>query len=328
MITEIAEPKKLYLLNLKRNLTLEHELFRIISYLNEYNIASIPLKGPLMARFLCGDSAVAKSAPCDLDLLAHESDLKKAEKCLSELGYEFTDAPDRIGVLHKFAKQISLKKRGEWHNGILLDLHWGFRNRFTDTHLNEFWSGAAYVNFDGHEILMPAKEDLLLYLSLIAIYDDCFVQAKYLKDISSALKLFGGEIDWDKLIYKAKRHGLKTALFLALKLSKELFGANLEDKVLKSITPHPMKMAFLNLFVNKKNVLDNQKKFASTYFWRHFLSSFILSKDIFDCLKIIFKKIFIPMEEAMAYWGQPISKVSYPLYIRRLLKPCKPNTFR
>ena len=82
----LSRLKNLYFLNLRRNVLLEQELFRIISYFKELNIPVIPLKGPILARYLYNDLALRQTS-CDLDLLVRHETIEKTKEKLAELGY-------------------------------------------------------------------------------------------------------------------------------------------------------------------------------------------------------------------------------------------------
>ena len=316
----LSKLKNLYLLNLKRNILLEQELFIILSYLQGLNIAVIALKGPLLARYLYNDLAL-RQASCDLDLLVKYENIEETEQKLQKIGYSFPlGKGGQADFFHRFRKQITLQKHREGLNDIILDLHWDFRDRFINTHLEEFWFNAAYINLDGHRILAPSEEDLLLYLTLNAISDFDFVQIKYLYDIHQLITTRANNINWNILVSKARQISLGAVIFVTLRLCRDLFNTDIPQKILGS-RKSVIRDNLIKLWINKKNILRFREKIASGYIWRHFVSSYILSKNIFACMRIIYNKIFLPMDEVMYFYEQPLSKAPYSLYIKRLLKP-------
>ena len=73
----LAKLKNIYFLNLQRNLLLEQEFFGILNHLQDSGIPVIPLKGPLLARWLYGDSGL-RQASVDLDLLVRQEAVNQA----------------------------------------------------------------------------------------------------------------------------------------------------------------------------------------------------------------------------------------------------------
>lgn len=314
----LSKLKNLYIFNLKTNIILERDLFKILSIFRESNIAVIPLKGPFLARYLYQDLALRQTS-CDLDLLVPQEKLQDAEDILQTIGY-YTDDKRRTGY-HKFCREIPFFKKNSELQNFYIDLHWDIRDRFIRTHNSDFWLNAKEINIDGYPILVPSCEDLLLYIALISIYDYSFVQIKYLYDLHRLISRFGEKINWQFCLKKAKQFSLDAALFFALKLSQDFFHTDLPKGLLNAIKPDFIKENLLKLWINKTNVLRFGTKFASSFTWHNFVSRYLFSADFFDCIRMICQKIFKPMEEVMWIYNQPLSKVSYSLYIKRLLKP-------
>src|SRR3989338_400160 len=202
------------LLNLKRNLELDAELSRILSRLDGSGIEAIPLKGTALAKFIYGDVSL-RPAPCDIDILVRREKVRAAEGILEDMGYSFCIPEEKIAARHEFNTQINLWKQG---SGILLDLQWALRDRFTPSHIEDFWKNARYASLDGQRILMPSTEDLLLYLALSAMSDFDFVQLKYIYDMHSLVMKSGKAIDWKVALEGAKKNYLTAPLFFSLSL--------------------------------------------------------------------------------------------------------------
>ncbi len=296
--------------NLKKNIILERESFNILSYLEKTNIPAIPLKGPFLARYLYDDLAL-RQASCDIDILIPPGRLGEAERKLEETGYHYSHHRE-ADFFRKFRKEITLQK-----DNISLDLHWNFSDKYINAPIEEFWRNARYMDFDGHRALSFSDEDTVLYIALTAIADFDFILPKYLYDIHKAICKFGRTIDWDTLISRARGHRLDRALFFALKSANELFDTGMPRAFKKSFFSENL----LKIWINKNNILRNRVRIASSYSWRYFASSYIYSKNLFDCARTIYDKIFLPVEEAMGLWDEPLLKKSYSLYIKRLLNP-------
>lgn len=191
----LAKLKSLYLVNLKINLKLEKELLNIIHYFKENDITIIPLKGPVLARFLYGDLSL-RGRSGDLDLLIKKEQLKEAEEALGKIGFN----PNRESA-DIFWRSFNLKYYREIGfirstNRLLVELHLDLRGLFSYPPLEDFWSGLREFDLDGERILMPSNEDLLTYLCLVAMPLTEFIELRYLYDIHTLISKFGKDLNW------------------------------------------------------------------------------------------------------------------------------------
>jgi len=314
--------KNIYLRNLKRNLIFERELIKILSYLREESIPVIPLKGPFLARRLYQDIGLRKS-PCDLDLLVQPERFQEAREKLQNLGYLCNQ--NNAEHTKKFISQIMLSKSMTGGGNVIIDLHHGFRDRFTGMHAEQIWSNAKIISLEGYQVQAPSFEDLLLYLTLESlrshIYIENFLNLKYIYDIHSLITKFNRDINWQTLEYAAGRLNLNAALYFALKISKEFFDTVTPENFLGQIKPAFIKESVLKLWINKNNILRKNKKIALSYVWRYVATSYLYSKNAFDSIRMMRRKIFLPLEQVAGLYNQPLSQKAYYFYARRLLNP-------
>ena len=311
--------KKLYLQNLKRNIILEKELRCILSVFKESNIPVIPLKGPILARYLYGDLSLRQTS-VDLDLLVHQENIKDAYIILKNFDYN----PDKkiTDAIHKFNNhEIRFYSTATSPKISLVDLHWDICYKSISTHIKTLWKDVREIDLDGYSILVPSNEDLFLYLTLLSIFDYNSIQIRYLYDLHKLIVIFGKEINWEVLIGKARQFNLKTALYFSLKLSQELFDTDLPKGILATLRPPFIKEKVCELWINRTNILKINRKVFWTYVLYYLINNYLCSDNIFDGTRMCYKKIFVSMEEAMWICNQPLSKVSYSLYIKRLLDP-------
>jgi hypothetical protein len=309
-----------YYLRLKRNLILERETWNLLKQFKQSNILVVPLKGPILAKLLYGDVGL-RQVPCDLDLLVHYSQLEKAEEVLLRMGYSLRLDFASLESQHKFRRHVSFTRSSEKSGVIFIDLHWDFRDRFTPTHIKDFWLNVKETNLDGHPVMLPSKEDLLLFLALTIISDFDFVEIRYVFDLHSLITNFRNDIDWATLEAKAKKFGLKTVSFFSLKLAKNLFHTDIPQYFLYGIRPGLIKRCVSRIWINQASVLSHRREIAASYMWRYFASSYILSDSFSGFLRNACKKIFLPASEVMGSCEHLAERVSYPIYIKRLLKP-------
>jgi hypothetical protein len=168
---------------------------------------------------------------------------------------------------------------------------------------------------------MPSDTNLLLYLALNSLSTFEFVELRYLYDIHMLIARSMKQEEWPEVLKKSRSWNLGCVLFFALALCQDLFNTPVPRDVLWQLRPHFLKRALLNIWINKRTILYHNQNIAASYTWRYFVSSYLYSRGILDCSRLMHKKIFLPAQEVMGFYHQPACGVSYRLYIKRLLKP-------
>jgi hypothetical protein len=290
----LARLKHLYLLNLQRNTMLELELLKIVHCLEKSGISVIPLKGPTLSRFLYGDLAL-RQASCDLDLLVRYEAVDKTKNELAELGYSVLKIEHPSDYLYPMGlRQITkfnLENKNAESSGINLDLHYCIRGFFLEEHIQELWQNARRFNLNGYEIPIPSYEDLLIYLCLISITPLEFVQLRYLYDIHRLIGLFGKDLDWQSLFFKARRFNLCACLYFPLRLSQGLFLTNIPQDFLNNIKPSGLFRRLISIWLNPQYVLIINQKKQHRFFINYLLRRYLYSKNSFDFLRKTYIRI-------------------------------------
>jgi hypothetical protein len=113
------------------------------------------LKGPCLAERLYGDASLRTCH--DLDLLIRRSDLARAEKLLTELGFHPNSLPDDY---HR-----------PWsRNALNLELHHNVENPHAfEFDLDAAWARATLSEFHGASVWLFEPSDEMLYLCLHAV---------------------------------------------------------------------------------------------------------------------------------------------------------------
>lgn len=291
----LSKLKNLYFLNLKRNILLEQELFKILAYFQELNTPVIPIKGPILARYLYNDLAL-RQTPGDLDLLVRYEGLDGVREELTKLNYFFCGIePKRdflfpIG-LSKQVEQIMFSKCIDETLNINLDLHWCIRGFYIINDIQRLWQEARPFDLDGQKILMLSNEDTLIYLTIISISILEFVQLKYIYDIHRLVTAFKEELDWDKLLCKAKNLNLENCLYFPLKLSTILFLTDVPKAFLSNIEPDWIPRRLIGLYINEKSTLEIKQKVHSAFFLRYLLGRYLYSGSLNEFLGKSFRRI-------------------------------------
>jgi len=316
--------KNIYIVNLRRNLLLERELLRILSIFKDSDIPVMPLKGVVFARYLYGDLAFRQSS-IDLDLLVREEQIAKAESLLKELGYSFLgkeEDDDRNRFLKlKYDRHLQFSVKANALNTLNLELHCDTRGFFVVTNLRDFWHNSREEQIDGYKVLMPSPEDMLIYLSQLSLSTFEFVELKYLYDLHMCIDKFKRAFHWDSILKKQNIGNLKSYIFFALRLCRNLFQTDIPQGLINQFKPALTKIVFLQAWVNKKNILRKNNFISSSYSWRYLASTCLYAQDLFDFLRKIYEKVFLPMEEVVYFYRRQWQKWPYAVYIKRLLKP-------
>lgn len=318
----IAELKDILRDNLVKNAIACNNLVKVTGYFRENNIPAIPLKGAFMALYLYGDLALRR-VPGDMDLLIKQEDFENARSLLKRIGYKSDN--DNPGLKLKYNRQLRFTNNDAAGKLWVLDLHCGLRSLFIYSETEDLWSRAVEIEIEGVKILSLNNEDLLIYLSLLCMTITESPELRYFYDLHIFIENFYGRIDWEKLGRRLCRHRHKACVFFALKLSREFFHTNIPDGFMRTIRPGFVKITVLKPWINRKNVLYSwdylgRKWYFFFSFWHYFISSYLYSQNILDCLGIICRKVFIPIEDMPASCNH---KPSFILYIERLLKPAR-----
>lgn len=313
--------KNLYLLSLRRNLLLEQELFKITDYFHGLNITVIPLKGPVLARYLYNDLAL-RQASCDLDLLVPYGRIEEIENGLRDLGYALADnSRQRLVEKLRYTPAVSLKKDFNMQESISLDLHKNIRRFLGIDPYPQIWENIRLFNLGGHQVWIPHDEDLLLYLSMVSISTFEFVELKYVYDVHNLVSLKGETLNWQDLSSKAERAGVAYALYFALRLSQEFFKTNIPTGFLKRIKPKILKEMFFRVWVNKNNILNHRREIAFTYTWRYFISRYLYAKNLLALFKKFYCWLFLANEDNQRMYADMGFIQRLYLSTKRLFKP-------
>jgi len=297
----LSELRGIFAFNLKRNVLLERESFETIRCLQDSGIKAMPLKGPIMARYLHGDPALRRTSS-DIDLLVKPENAEKAIGVLRSAGWAFAERTEG-GLSYKdtlkYVGQVSLTKQTRNPLGNLcLDLHRMIFDPFMFPDQAGLWQGLRELDIDGNKAAIPSDEKLFIYFSLLSMSLD----ASYIYDLSVIISRYGDTLDWERIACSRDYLRSRTAVYFAVKLACELFGCEAPEAFLKKIKPGPAKETFLKIWINRKAVMESSVKWMhrsrfSGRIWYFFILSFLYSKDFFDCLRMICRRIYFRGEK-------------------------------
>ncbi len=157
--------KKIYRINLMRNISVSSNLIQIVNMLDNNRIISVPFKGAVLSEFVYHDPMLRQFA--DLDLLISKKDAQKTINLFLKTGYELKIdlKQDQFKNYVKFKKSIEIKEK---KSDIWVDLHWEFTGNYSikPFELEYVRNRLVQINFLNQKVSHLAKADLLACLCL------------------------------------------------------------------------------------------------------------------------------------------------------------------
>lgn len=210
--------------NFVQNIFFTKKLLKILDLFAANNIRAIPFKGPVLAVSVYGNLAFRQF--CDLDILVHKQDIRKAKELLISQGYRLTS--------ELFWQNEFVSQDGRFN----IDLHRAITPRYFSFSLDfdGLWERLQPVSLTGKTVPNLSPEDLLLILCVYLVRDCWQKQERLIQicDIAELLRAFEG-LDWRWIIEQATRLGSKRILFLGLLLAHNLLEAELPEEILQRI---------------------------------------------------------------------------------------------
>lgn len=202
-----------YLANVSRNLGFWDEFLKINDAFKQNNISILPLKGmDMLARFC---PAFDLRTMSDIDILIKEDQFVKAEKVLSDLGYQ----KRLYGLKEKYWRERQCHVAFH-RNHTMVEAHWGLDfKRANRIILQQLWKRVKQVQLGNDKLNIFSPEDALFSL---ALHLRRFGNILSLKQVLDAAKIIkeSSEFDWDYVLEESKRGAMKaTTYFILMQIS-------------------------------------------------------------------------------------------------------------
>ncbi|HEX2954449.1 MAG TPA: nucleotidyltransferase family protein [Bacillota bacterium] len=193
---------------------------RLVTCFATNGIRTVVLKGPPLAQGLYGNVALRPSH--DIDLLVWPEDLTTACTVLEKEGYrrihpDFPLTRRRLQLYLKVAHHFSYLHQ---KTGVLVELHWRLGHCGIELPLPQTDQITIY-KLGGRDVPVLTAEDGLLFLVLHGVSHSWF-RLRWLLDIG---KLLDHELDWDRIVMRARKMGIPAYVDQALILADQLLGA-------------------------------------------------------------------------------------------------------
>lgn len=230
----------------------QSELQAVLQVLDATDVEAAVLKGAFLASCVYGDFAARPMN--DFDLLVRQEDLERAAAALDQAGYRCKEGgPGQVPP----GGSLEFRSPGGQAIEVRHDLTQGTRLRgvirFRE---EEMWERRrTFETVSGGRLLSLDPTDHLLYLVYHAGILHLFAALIWLVDLDRFIRKFREEVAWEDLPARARTIGCATCLWHGLKLSKDLLGTPVDDRVLRLLQPGAFRAGLIRWFLAPRKVL-------------------------------------------------------------------------
>jgi len=301
--------KSTYLTNAKKNLRYAAFLVKLINFLQSYDIAAVPFKGPVLAQDMYNNIELRQFS--DLDILVSTCDAVKAWNILENNGFqpELNLSNSQKLKYIKSEDHIPLSK-----NNICVELHWEMSGLYIQNPLvyEDISKNITKIKFLNTKISNLGLEHLLVYL--------CIHGAKHgwenIESVSSIASIIYKELNWKLVETISLKWKCHTILRLGLYLSWRLLNAPIPNDVIQTIK---IDKTILKLYLEVISCLSiNNTNLKAKDISDRFSLFHIRIRDSFaDKLRYIFRLIFRSTDKEWLYYPVP----GYLSFLHYFLRP-------
>jgi hypothetical protein len=241
----LEQLNQIYNSNLYRNVILSNELKKLLAAFSQHGIKAIVLKGTILAYQLYGNPGLRTVT--DMDILIPLEKVTQASSLIMEMGYRQSFSSQAWD--HPF-HELPYCKMAQFP--FMIELHWDLDDqRIVTAPSQEIWRRAKLLDTPEGTVMVLSPEDILLFLSNhLSKHSSQLLRS--LIDIAELLKKYNGTLDWDYILKSAHKWGVKTAVYCALKRSKELLLAPVPASVIRALRPKACRRWLLDFLVSQE----------------------------------------------------------------------------
>lgn len=295
--------------NLKHNLMLTGELWRIMEMFKAQGISAIPFKGPTLTMLAYGDLAWREFT--DLDILVDEHDLVKVGELLISAGYQPRMALSLLSdsVFTGIEREFYFTSA---RTGTLIDLQWRLSSSILpfDLSIERIRQNQIMVFPGGKPIVTLGLEDLLLYLCAHGARH-YWERLGWIADVARLITR-NPQLDWNLAMAKARASKCERVLLHSLLLAQDLMGARLPSAIDQLIRTDSNSFALASMIVRafSQPLGSTRSKFT---LHNYFLKLQHRPTNQFrHLLRLIFKPTIIDWE----FWALPFSMTFLYPFVR------------
>ncbi len=230
-------------------------LRELLEVFAEASIPVIVLKGLSLVELIYGNLGLRPLI--DINLLIPREKLDKARNILLRTGYVDKGRRPNHNFYLWLNSQIILVKPRDFAVHLLLQLDVVNWPRIHAIDLPRLWRNAQPAKISGYDALIPSPTDLILYLCIqpdkhgylnvpaVNVEDPAgFVFKEWtdnrlirFTDIYEVIKHYGGTINWEVLIERARASGIEGSVYTSFHWVTKLLGPAIEPWVLDALRP-------------------------------------------------------------------------------------------
>jgi hypothetical protein len=222
--------------NLRENMRMTGELMVLLRLFAARGVSVIPFKGPTLAGLAYNDLGLREFG--DLDLLIAKHDLMRAQELMLSQGYqpEITLNADQSAIFANSCNVLAFTHSGK---EITVELHWELSPKYLPfspdperlrRRMVPSWPG-------GQKVMTLSPEDLLIYLCAHGA-KHAWERLIWIADVAGLIHRHPS-LDWDSICDLAVELRSERALFLGLRLARDLTGVSLPLKMEELIRSDP-----------------------------------------------------------------------------------------
>ena len=208
---------------------LSTDLIKALRIFRACDIPVVPLKGPVLAVTLFNQIPWRES--CDLDLLVHRADVRRAKDVLMEAGYQLDSQlrSDEENASYHWRSQLVLFRDDL---SPALDLHWELLPSLFPCarYFDSVWERLQNSTFHDQAILTLSAEDQLFFLCAHAARHS-WHSLRLAVDVARLIHV-SPDLDWDSVI-RAGRNSDGIVLALGLWIVNHLLEVKLPEMALR-----------------------------------------------------------------------------------------------
>jgi hypothetical protein len=284
-----SQLQSMYVRNTMKMLQLTAIMEKVCHTLEQSNIRSLVLKGPVLAEALYGDFSLRTSK--DIDLLVSDECFEQAEQVLLQLGFQ----PDE-----HVPNALNTVKRNKHHLGythpesrVQVELHWRMSSdTFREFTFAELWERRRQTKKTSKPVNYLGHEDLFTYLISHGARHAWF-RLRWLADIECMMR---SEMDWGIITEYCRKLDLLHVAGQVMVLLSELLDVPLDSQC-RSMADH----------AKSRRLAEEAVKIIDEYIY-------LLDKQTPSMTKAYFKTYNALLLTSRQQWKRNINKL-YPNYL-------------
>ena len=303
----------------RNNLKLTRELLAILALFERHGIATVPLKGPVLAVAAFGSLSLREFA--DLDVLVRADQLEAACALIQAAGYvpEYDLPPRRKASYIRWQHAFTFHRA---HDDITIEIHWRLHDRYLSFPLTEkaLWSGVRTEEMFGGAIrrLKPEHDFLFLCMHGAKHY---WERIEWIGCLNALARTIPSE-RWPGMIGEANRLRCRRLLHLGLLLADNLSACDATRRGLELLEPDPAVNALAATVWRHVFAAEIEGASKEVYRLRFYLKA---REHLLDRVKLIWSSsVRIPHPESSTWDESPLPDfLSFLYYVLRPLNLLK-----